>query len=187
MRTLVAIALIAALAAPAAGQAADASTAARCSTAGLTPQEQQLAAQAAAASAAQIPPDATVGDCSVSGGAVDKPPNAHADDNGGSGQVGSIACAVLGQPYYQSSPTYVHLLVNWSCSAYYVAMSGTAVVRDTAKDWNQRRSDWAGTEHLEFSGILWYGFHNRPVYECPVYFAFRGVGFLRVCTNVAFI
>jgi hypothetical protein len=51
---------------------------------------------------------------------------------------------------------------------------------------NWTRSRGNGSSRDEFSGVVWYGYHDRGVYEYG-YFAFTGVGTMGVSTNEVFI
>ena len=161
-------------------------SAAGCSTAGVPPAQQALADQANANAAANVEAGAVVGDCTVSI-VTRKTLSGQAPAGYGGGSLGTIACSVSGIPYYVSTPTYIHLGIGWSCNAIYNGMSGTAMVRDSSKVWSLNRPNSSGSTHLEFPGIAWYGYHNRAVRECPVYFAFIAYGFLGVCTTTSYI
>jgi hypothetical protein len=56
-------------------------------------------------------------------------------------------------------------------------------VRDKSKVWSSYRVASSGSTTVEFSGVAWYGYHSRPVSECPVYFGFIGFGFIGVCSS----
>jgi hypothetical protein len=160
---------------------------------------------AAKADAAPLPAGATALDCNVAVSTIAVPDGvtvtpspvvakvrrATIRDNGGNGQLGAIACGITGRPYYVSTPTYIHLQVWWSCSAYYQSMSGAGVVQTPSsgtftKTYKQTSSNYSGYAHLEFSGVTWYGYHNRAVWEYG-YFAFTGVGLMYVQTNNSYI
>ncbi|MEN3283355.1 MAG: hypothetical protein V7607_4495 [Solirubrobacteraceae bacterium] len=160
---------------------------------------------AAKADAMQLPAGATKLDCNVALGTIAVPAGATVTpspiiggtargkirDNGGSGQLQAIACGMTGQPYYVSTPTYIHLLVNWSCNAWYQSMSGAGNVQTPSsgsfsKSYRQTSSNYYGSSHLEFSGVAWYGYHNRAVWEYG-YFAFAGVGLMYVQTSTSYI
>jgi hypothetical protein len=159
---------------------------------------------AAEADAAPLPAGATALDCNVALGTIAVPNGVAVEPspvvsnllrakirNNGSGQLAAIACGISGQPYYVSSPTYIHLQVSWSCSAYYQSMSGAGIVQTPSsgsqtKTYRQLSRNWAGNAHLEFSGVAWYGYHNRAVWEYG-YFAFAGVGLMYVQTTTSYI
>jgi hypothetical protein len=174
-------------------------------SASLPADQRAVAADAAAKTdATPLPAGATLLDCNVALATVAVPagvtvtpspvaasPRARIRDNGGSGNIGTIVCSLSGQPYYVSTPTYIHLQVQWSCNVYYRSMSGNGYVVTPSsgthvKSFRQTSSNWSGSAHLEFSGVAWYGCHNRAVYE-EAFFEIDGVGVLSVTTNISYI
>ena len=162
-----------------------------------------LADAAAKTDATPLPAGATLLDCNVAKATAAVPagvtvtpspvasPRAGIRDNGGTGNIGSIVCTLAGQPYYVSSPTYIHDQVQWQCNVYYGSMSGNGYVVTPSsgtkvKSFRQTSSTWSWSAHLEFSGVAWYGYHNRGGYE-EAFFAIDGVGVLSVTTNTSYI